>query len=74
MSADADWGLPPPSPLRNLLWQLRTAADDYEALRAAHGAGTAPFLSVQLRGRAVAQKAEQVARLIRREIRTEDGR
>ena len=74
MSADADWDLPPPSPLRNLLWQLRTAVDDYEAAKSAHEAGAVQFLAVRLRGCAAAQHAEQIARTIRRGIRTEDGK
>jgi hypothetical protein len=48
--------------------------DDYESARAAHGVGRLPFLAVQLRGLAAAQLAEQIARMIRGEIRQEDGR
>jgi len=64
----------PPSPLRNQLWDLQSTVLDYESTLSAHKAGTMPFLTVQLRGRAVAMHAERLARMVRKEIKTEEDR
>lgn len=73
MTDPNDWDAPP-SPLRNQLWDLQQAVLQYEMAQAAYRQGHSSSIAVQLRGRTAAMHAERLARMIRREIREEDGR